>query len=151
MDSVEGCQSHCCEIAIVGGGCSGALVAAQILRSGFSGRIAIIETRLRLGHGLAYSTPFEQHLLNVPTRNMSAFPDEPAHFVEWLRARWPGAVPDAFAPRKMYGEYIEDVLWTSVRAQRDASRACTPASRSATSSKSKSGGWRPSAPATSGS
>jgi uncharacterized NAD(P)/FAD-binding protein YdhS len=53
---------------------------------------------------------------------MSAFPGEPAHFYEWLRARnWPGAAPDAFAPRKMYGEYIEDVLWTSVRAQMDAS------------------------------
>jgi uncharacterized NAD(P)/FAD-binding protein YdhS len=122
MDSVEGCQSDCFEIAIVGGGSSGALVAAQVLRSGFSGRLAIIETRPRLGHGLAYSTPFEQHLLNVPTRNMSAFPDEPMHFCEWLRARnWPGASPEAFAPRKVYGEYIEDVLWTSVRGESDRS------------------------------
>ena len=102
-------------IAIVGGGCSGALVAAQLLRQGFSGRITLIEMRARLGRGLAYSTSFDQHLLNVPAGKMSAFAGEPAHFLEWLQARnWPGAAADAFAPRRLYGEYIEDVLHTSV-------------------------------------
>ncbi len=111
-------SDHCCEIAIVGGGCSGALVAAHLLRNGFSDRIAIIETRARLGHGLAYSTQFEQHLLNVPAGKMSAFPEQPGHFLEWLRAHnWPGSAPEAFAPRRVYGEYIEDVLKTAVRAQ----------------------------------
>jgi uncharacterized NAD(P)/FAD-binding protein YdhS len=117
MHGTEGSESHCCEIAIVGGGLSGALVAVQLLRNGFTGRIAVVEPRSRLGCGLAYSTGFEQHLLNVPAGKMSALAGEPAHFLEWLRSRnWPGAAPDAFAPRRLYGEYIEDLLQSSVRA-----------------------------------
>jgi uncharacterized NAD(P)/FAD-binding protein YdhS len=110
-------ESHCCEIAIVGGGCSGTLVAVQLLRNGFRGKIRVIEPRPRLGHGLAYSTSFEQHLLNVPAGKMSALPGEPAHFLEWLRSRnWHGTAPEAFAPRRLYGEYLEDLLESSVRA-----------------------------------
>jgi uncharacterized NAD(P)/FAD-binding protein YdhS len=117
MSAADGSESHCCDIAIVGGGCSGALVAVQLLRNGFPGSVSVIETRPRLGYGLAYSTSFEQHLLNVPAAKMSALPDEPAHFLEWLRSRnWQGAAPDAFAPRKLYGEYIEDLLESSVSA-----------------------------------
>jgi uncharacterized NAD(P)/FAD-binding protein YdhS len=117
MNTASESASHCCDIAIVGGGCSGALVAVQLLRNGFTGRIRVIEARTRLGHGLAYSTSFDQHLLNVPAGKMSALPDEPTHFLEWLRSRnWHGAVPEAFAPRRLYGEYIEDLLQSSVRA-----------------------------------
>jgi uncharacterized NAD(P)/FAD-binding protein YdhS len=106
-----------CEIAIVGGGCSGLLVAVQLLRQGFTGAIAIAETRSRLGRGLAYSTPFDEHLLNVPAAKMSALPDAPAHFLEWLRARQdPAVMPGWFAPRRLYGEYLEDLL----RVQRAA-------------------------------
>jgi uncharacterized NAD(P)/FAD-binding protein YdhS len=116
MNAGDGSESHCCDIAIVGGGCSGALVAVQLLRNGFTGRIRVIETRPRLGYGLAYSTSFDQHLLNVPAAKMSALPDQPAHFLGWLRSRnWQGAAPEAFAPRKLYGEYIEDLLQSSVR------------------------------------
>jgi uncharacterized NAD(P)/FAD-binding protein YdhS len=42
-------------IAIVGGGCSGLLVAVQLFRNGFRGCVTIIEPRDRLGSGLAYS------------------------------------------------------------------------------------------------
>jgi uncharacterized NAD(P)/FAD-binding protein YdhS len=118
MNTADGSESDCCDIAIVGGGCSGALVAVQLLRNGFAGRIRVIEPRPRLGYGLAYSTVFEQHLLNVQAGKMSALPDEPAHFLGWLRSRrWDGAAPEAFAPRRLYGQYIEDLLESSVRAQ----------------------------------
>jgi len=115
----EGCQSRPIDIAIVGGGCSGVLVAVQLLRHRFPGRIAIIEMHGTLGRGLAYSTAFEQHLLNVPAKGMSALPDQPSHFVEWLRARdWPDAAPDLFAPRRVYGEYLGDLLETELRKAR---------------------------------
>ena len=100
-----------CEIAIVGGGCSGLLVVVQLLRQGFAGSVAIVEMRSRLGRGLAYSTPFDEHLLNVPAAKMSALPDAPAHFLDWLRARQgPAVAPGYFAPRRVYGEYLEDLL-----------------------------------------
>ncbi|HTB19161.1 MAG TPA: FAD/NAD(P)-binding protein [Bryobacteraceae bacterium] len=106
-----------CSIAIVGGGCSGLLVAVNLLRKGFQGRVTVIEPRTRLGPGLAYSTSFIQHLLNVPAGKMSALPERPAHFLEWLRANhWPDAKPDSLAPRRLYGQYLQEVLEQTLRA-----------------------------------
>jgi len=100
----------CCDVAIVGGGCSGLLVAAQLFRQGFGGSVAIVEPRSALGRGLAYSTPYDDHLLNVPAGKMSALPSHPSHFLEWLRAgRIPEASPTCFAPRKVYGEYLSSL------------------------------------------
>jgi len=62
METVD----YCCEIAIVGGGFSGALTAIQLFRQGFEGRLIVLEMRPTIGRGLAYSTPFAHHLLNVP-------------------------------------------------------------------------------------
>lgn len=99
------------DIAIVGGGCSGVLVAAQLFRQAFGGSVTIVEPRAALGRGLAYSTPYDEHLLNVPAGKMSALPSEPSHFLDWLRARrFPHASPEFFAPRKVYGEYLGCVL-----------------------------------------
>jgi uncharacterized NAD(P)/FAD-binding protein YdhS len=104
-------------VAIVGGGCSGLLVAVNLFRNGFQGRVTVIEPRERLGAGLAYSTAFIQHLLNVPAGKMSALPGQPAHFLEWLRAHhWPDAKPESLAPRRLYGQYLQDVLKQTLRA-----------------------------------
>lgn len=104
-------ESNCTGVAIVGGGCSGLLVAVQLLRKGYTRGITIIEPRAELGRGLAYSTRFDEHLLNVPAAKMSALPEEPGHFLQWLKARhWSGAAPGLFAPRRVYGEYLGEVL-----------------------------------------
>ncbi|MBU6429896.1 MAG: FAD/NAD(P)-binding protein, partial [Cyanobacteria bacterium REEB65] len=72
-------------IAIVGGGCSGALVAAQLLRNSTGPlRILLIEQNPPAGLGIAYGTTERRHLLNVVAGNMSAFPAEPDHFVRWV-------------------------------------------------------------------
>ena len=114
-------EQHKCTVAVVGGGCSGLLVAVQLLRNGFRGSIVIIEPRERLGTGLAYSTPFDQHLLNVPAGKISALAGEPAHFLEWLRARHnPEAGPGTFAPRKVYGEYLQDLIARTISAHPQA-------------------------------
>jgi uncharacterized NAD(P)/FAD-binding protein YdhS len=92
------------------------LVAVNLFRNGFQGRVTVIEPRERLGAGLAYSTSFIQHLLNVPAMGMSALPEQPGHFLEWLRTNhWPDAKPDSLAPRKLYGQYLQDVLAKSLR------------------------------------
>jgi uncharacterized NAD(P)/FAD-binding protein YdhS len=41
---------------------------------------------------------------------MSALPDEPAHFLDWIRARDPAAQPGTFASRRLYGDYLEELL-----------------------------------------
>src|SRR6202021_1619762 len=72
-------------IVIVGGGASGALMAAHLLRERPANlSVTIVETRAELGRGLAYSTGNPSHLLNVRAANMSAFADDPGHFARWL-------------------------------------------------------------------
>jgi uncharacterized NAD(P)/FAD-binding protein YdhS len=119
-ESEDTTESAACEIAIVGGGCSGLLVAAQLLRNGFQGRIAVFEVRSRLGSGVAYATTQNRHLLNVPAGKMSAFPDQPSHFTEWLQSKGLSGAQNLFAPRMVYGEYLEDVLKTELRTSQNS-------------------------------
>lgn len=103
-------------VAIVGGGFSGTLVAVHLLRQERAVHIDVIDPR-GAGRGLAYSTVWDEHLLNVPAVRMSAFGSEPMHFLEWLRANGKSdAAPDFFAPRKLFGTYLQDLLQSSVRA-----------------------------------
>ncbi len=100
-------------IAIVGGGASGALLAIQLMRRAtYPLKIVLIEPRANLGGGIAYSTRFATHLLNVPAGQMSAFPDEPDHFVRWLKKNTSfGYGPESFVRRSVYGDYLGDTLY----------------------------------------
>ena len=115
-------ESQPTSIAIVGGGFSGSMVAVHLLKNTVSPlRIKLIEPRL-VGEGIAYSTNWDCHLLNVPAGKMSAFPDHPDHFWHWLQTRESEIVkevsPDNFVPRKLYGDYIRSIL-TEAEAQAD--------------------------------
>jgi uncharacterized NAD(P)/FAD-binding protein YdhS len=105
-------------VAIVGGGASGVLTALHLLRRRAPVRIVLIEERAQLGRGVAYSTACDAHLLNVPAHGMSAFPDEPRHFLQWARDRHPEVEPGAFLPRRLYGQYLEWCLTEEVAAAR---------------------------------
>jgi len=103
-------------IAIVGAGFSGALLAVHLTRQAV-GRldIALIDRAGSRGRGLAYSADNPNHLLNVRVENMSALPEHPNHFRDWLERRT-GQKKDAlaFVSRGLYGAYIEDILSTAV-------------------------------------
>src|SRR5262245_51034921 len=74
------------EIAIVGAGFTGSLLALHLLqRCNPEDRIYLIERNAQFGRGLAFSTGNPNHLLNVRAGNMSAYANEPDHFVQWLR------------------------------------------------------------------
>lgn len=103
-------------IAIIGGGFSGTLVAVNLARlSPRPLRITLVNCAYPAGRGIAYGTQRPEHLLNVAARNMSALPDHPHHFVEWLRTRTEFAgVPEAelretFIPRRVYGDYVRSL------------------------------------------
>jgi uncharacterized NAD(P)/FAD-binding protein YdhS len=102
-------------IAIIGGGFSGAMVAVHLARlaEANSPRIVLFEKSERLARGVAYGTRCDQHLLNVPAGLMSALPDVPTHFLDWLQAREPSAHHGTFAPRRVYGDYLEELLTAS--------------------------------------
>ncbi|HEY8190502.1 MAG TPA: FAD/NAD(P)-binding protein [Micavibrio sp.] len=91
-------------IAIVGGGFSGAMLLYHLmtLDHGKALKILWFDQHNRFGRGVAYSTPADEHLLNVPGRMMSALPDEPDDFINWLG----GGDAGKFYGRRMYGEYL---------------------------------------------
>ena len=60
------------------------------------------------GRGVAYGTDRPEHLLNVPARRMTAYPDRPDHFTEWWSAR--GGDEEGYAPRMVYGDYVRAQL-----------------------------------------
>lgn len=97
------------DVAIIGAGASGTLTAVHYARIG-SGDGALIEAGARAARGLAYGTPYGAHLLNVPAGRMSAFPEDPEHFLRWLRERLEGAHAGTFAPRALYGDYLASLL-----------------------------------------
>jgi uncharacterized NAD(P)/FAD-binding protein YdhS len=100
-------------ILIIGGGASGVLLAAHLLRNGGAGlRVTLLERRHEFGVGLAYSAMQRDHLVNVPARNMSAYADQPTHFQDWLRSRGQDVGPQGwwFAPRRLYGTYLGCLL-----------------------------------------
>lgn len=96
-------------VAIIGGGFSGAMLAARLAEAGV--RSSLIDRSGVFGPGLAYSTPFEGHLLNVRAERMSAVEGRSGDFVDWLRDNSPQyADPEGFAPRRLYGEYLQHRL-----------------------------------------
>jgi len=101
-------------VVVVGGGASGTLAALHLIRqaSGAGAPLAlhIVEPN-QLGRGVAYSTGNLRHRLNVPSAGMSALPEEPAHFVHWLRAHYDPAFARAgFAPRAVFGAYLAETV-----------------------------------------
>lgn len=106
-------------IAIIGGGASGVLMAAHLLRQTQADglKVTIIEGRNMLGCGVAYSTRDPHHLLNTRVLNMSAYPREPEHFLHWLQSQkgYEDATPACFVSRETYGRYMAELLtpWLS--------------------------------------
>lgn len=108
-------------IAIIGGGVSGALAAFHLARQHTAARVVVFDPRPELGLGLAYSTPSLRHLLNVPAGKISALPEEPDHFLTWLREHHdPEATPGTFAPRAVFGRYIQWLLAQACGVEHDS-------------------------------
>jgi uncharacterized NAD(P)/FAD-binding protein YdhS len=104
-------------IAVIGAGASGTLLALHLLRRAPPGtRVTLIDRNAPFGPGLAYATGNANHLLNVPAGRMSAFVDQPRHFVDWLErqsAQLLGGVQPteaSFVPRRLYGAYLRHLL-----------------------------------------
>jgi uncharacterized NAD(P)/FAD-binding protein YdhS len=98
-------------VAIIGGGFTGTTLAAQLLRADPAVSVVVIERFSLPGRGVAYGTQYGLHLLNVPARSMSAFADDPEHFLRWARLNYDvGVEPDAFLPRRVYGQYVASLL-----------------------------------------
>jgi uncharacterized NAD(P)/FAD-binding protein YdhS len=123
-------------VVIAGGGFSGVAAAVALLeQESFTGRIAIIEPRARLGQGLAYGEARSGEILNTRVRDMSISASTPGDFRTWVEetgAELPAqrGVRDyggVFARRALFGDYVaarfadrcarrSDIAVTHVRA-----------------------------------
>lgn len=123
MSPTEGSTTHF-DVAIIGGGAAGTLVAIRLLADPQSRlRVAIVEPTADLARGAAYSTESADHLLNVIASRMSAFEEDPQHFVRYLveqtttngRPVDRHAIATSFAPRRDYGRYLRATLQSQPR------------------------------------
>jgi uncharacterized NAD(P)/FAD-binding protein YdhS len=110
-------------VAIIGGGFSGAMTAVNLARLAKRPlHVTLVNGQRPLGRGVAFGTRRIEHLLNVAARNMSAFPDLPDHFLQWLRTRSEfDIVPERdlrerFIPRLIYGDYLRSVVHHHLQA-----------------------------------
>lgn len=99
-------------IVIVGGGFSGTVVAANLLRRPPPGptRLILIERGNEVARGAAYAERGFPYLLNVPASRMSASSAAPKEFLEFAQRRIPKVTGEDFLPRTFYGEYLNEVL-----------------------------------------
>ncbi|HEU4565706.1 MAG TPA: FAD/NAD(P)-binding protein [Gemmatimonadaceae bacterium] len=111
-------------VLVIGAGFSGSMAATHLLRRGAGGplRVVLVNRSGAMARGIAYGTRSERHVLNVPAGNMSAFPDDPEHFLRYARERDPSVTGGSFVTRRLYGEYLMDVL-------ADAERSAAPGAR----------------------
>lgn len=108
-------------VVVIGAGAAGMLTAARLLEQPFPLDVVILEASTAAG-GVAYSTPHECHLLNVPAGRMGADPREPAGFLRWLHATGRSGVGATdFVPRAWYGRYLDDHLHTVAEDPRTSS------------------------------
>jgi len=101
-------------IAILGGGFTGAMTLANLLRHRNASEpplhVVMIDRQAAIGEGIAYRTNDPRHLLNVPASRMSAWPDRPDDFLNFAQSNDPAVRPGDFLPRKTYGQYIRQTL-----------------------------------------
>jgi len=120
------------DVAIIGGGFSGTMVAAQLARRGIAS--VLIEGAGRMGRGVAYSTREPAHVLNVRAEVMSAWPDDLEDFARVVEAE--GGSAKDFSERRGYGRYLDGIL-----AQASADGLVTPVAATAISAVRSAAGW----------
>ncbi|MCG6149259.1 FAD/NAD(P)-binding protein [Leptospira levettii] len=114
-------------VAIVGAGLSGSLLAINLLKKTFDGKIDIFlieSSKKRFGRGVAYSPNSIYQKLNVPAKGMSLFPENPNHFVDWWKSNeknyfYLGESYDenSFFPRFIFGDYLESTLNSNIQTK----------------------------------
>ena len=125
-------NSHAKTIAIIGGGFSGVMTGVNLARlSRHPIHLTLINQHRPKGRGVAYGSRRIEHLLNVAARNMSAFPDMPDHFLQWLRTRSEyDTVPESelrerFLPRMIYGDYLCGLMQQHLQSPPDSTQVRT--------------------------
>lgn len=113
-------------ISIIGGGSTGLSFLLQFiekikdssLKDSF--KVNFFEKSNAIGVGAAYNAKSHALLLNTPAGFFSIYPDNTAHFLQWLQAfpgKWKSRFPEiqefdasTYLPRKLAGLYLKDIF-----------------------------------------
>jgi uncharacterized NAD(P)/FAD-binding protein YdhS len=110
-------------VVVVGAGASGALATIRLLKESSGSRqpirLALVTSGAEIGRGPAYATMCDTHLLNVPAGKMSADPDDPDGFRDWLLARGRQTSQLDFVPRWIFGAYLGDQVAAAAKTYAD--------------------------------
>lgn len=113
-------NSKISRVAIVGAGLSGRLVALNLLRCANADTVVQIRMFDRGDEyymGPAYSDEADHLLLNVPAVRMGALPEDPAHFLKWVRDQGMPVGEWDFLPRKLYRRYVLGLMDNALRVR----------------------------------
>src|SRR5690349_6104093 len=109
-------------IGIIGGGFAGTMAAVQMIQQAKEPcAITIINERETFTKGVAFSPYSKKHLLNVIAESMSAFPDRPHHFLDWVMSQKDFINHDkmllahSYLPRYIYGNYLTNIWENAIQ------------------------------------
>ncbi|WP_370933298.1 FAD/NAD(P)-binding protein [Amycolatopsis sp. cg13] len=93
------------KIAIVGAGASSVCIVDALAQSAHpAGELTVFDPSPQLWRGRAYQRDAEVIRVNSPAEDMSVRHRDPGHYARWMAA---GGHTAEFAPRTVYGEYLE--------------------------------------------
>jgi uncharacterized NAD(P)/FAD-binding protein YdhS len=106
------------QIAIIGAGLSGRLLAFNLIRLASSqDSLQLIDRGDGQYMGPAYSGEQDYLLLNVPAERMGATSQDPEHFLKWAQEQGVSAGKGDFLSRRLYRDYILDLLQKAQQAR----------------------------------
>lgn len=103
-------------VVIIGGGFCGVMTLINLINNADKKiAITLINKGYPIARGVAYKTYSDLHLLNVETKNMSAFHDQPDHFLKWCLNQENiffnnDELPFTYLPRNIYGRYLDEIF-----------------------------------------
>jgi len=104
------------KIGIIGAGFSGIMTTTHLIqKSKNSVEIIIVDKKELFNKGVAYNSFSNQHILNVSTAKMSAFPNQPNHFLDWIKYQPEfqninrKILAESYQPRNIYGKYLSEI------------------------------------------
>jgi uncharacterized NAD(P)/FAD-binding protein YdhS len=108
-------------VVIAGGGFCGMMTLVNLARKADREiKIVLINKEYKIARGIAFKSYSDLHVLNVEARNMSAFPDQPDHFIQWCEnhpevKKKKSEIPFTFFPRNLYGSYLDDIFNNTIK------------------------------------
>jgi len=103
-------------IVIIGGGFCGTMTAVNLFAKAKGPlSISLFNCGYPENKGIAFHTYSEGHVLNVPCQNMSAYPNDPNHFLNWCKSGNKVEIPEdelpgKFLSRNLYGKYLDEIF-----------------------------------------